>query len=77
MKEIVFRTADEYFRFMAIVEEELLKRNMSYQELAEELDVSIRSLYNFRADRTRNPSRFLAAKVAGYLEIKNGQWRRY
>jgi len=77
MKEIVFRTAEEYFRFIAIMDEELLNRNMSYQELAQELDVSIRSLYNFRADRSRNPSRFLAGKIANYLDIKNGQWRKY
>lgn len=75
MKEVIFRNYREYKAFVDAMENELLNRNMSHQELADEIGVSVRSIYNFRGDKSRNPSRFLAGKIAVYLGIRSEQFR--
>lgn len=47
----------------------------SLKDLADELHVSIQSIYNFEKDTSRNPSRFLAAKIATELDISPKEYR--
>ena len=48
---------------------------MSLDDLAKELDVSRQSIYNYRKDSSRNPSKYLGAKIATYLDITLGDIR--
>lgn len=75
MREVKLN-AREHAKFLEIMEKRMSERDISIEQLANELGIAKHSLYNFRTDRSRNPSRFVAGKVATYLEIKPGEWRR-
>ena len=68
-------TTKEHERFLAAMEQKMADSGMSIDELAEILNVKKQSIYNFRTDRSRDPSRFLAGKIATALELKPKDWR--
>ena len=74
MREVKL-TQKEHERFIQVMERKLSDEDMSLDDLAKAINVSIRSIYNFRTDTSRNPSKFLAAKIATYLEMRPGDWR--
>lgn len=76
MREIRLGTEREHQRFLEVMERKMDEYEMGNKELAEALGVAVSSIYNFRADRSRNPSRFLAGKIATYLDIRPGDYRR-
>lgn len=65
----------EHIKFCNVFADKLIERNMSVQDLADEIGVSIRSIYNFRSDTSKNPSKFLAGKIATYLDIKPSEYK--
>ena len=65
----------EHKKFLEVVEQKISEENMSYEDLADEIGVAVHSIYNFRSDTTRNPSRYLAAKIATRLNIKPKDYR--
>lgn len=65
----------EHERFLRVMEQRMSERDLSIDKLAEELGIARKSIYNFRADSSRNPSKFVAARIATYLEMKPGDWR--
>ena len=74
MREVKLN-AREHERFLKVMEQKLSDRGMDIEELAEQIGVARQSLYNFRTDTSRNPSRFTAAKIATFLDMKPGDWR--
>lgn len=74
MREIKL-TQKEHERFIQKVEQRLSDENMSTEDLAKAIGVSVRSIYNFRTDTSRNPSKFLAAKIATFLSLSPMDWR--
>ena len=74
MREIRL-SAREHERFLQAMEKRLQERDMTIVDLAEAIGVSERSIYNFRNDTSRNPSKFLGAKIANYLEIRPYEYR--
>ena len=68
--------AKEHATLLRIIDKELFDRNMSIEDLANELGVSVRSIYNYRSDSSRNPSKYLGAKLADYFGITLGEIRR-
>ena len=74
MREIRL-SAKEHERFLAAMEKKMTEKGISIDELAEVMNVKKQSIYNFRTDRSRDPSRFLAGKIATALDMKPGDWR--
>ena len=68
-------TQKEHERFLKAMEQKLSEKDMSLNDLADAIGVSIQSIYNFRKDTSRNPSRFLGGKIATYLGMVPGDWR--
>lgn len=66
----------EHANFVRIIENRLTERKMSIDDLAKEIGVSRQSIYNYRTDTSRNPSKYLGAKIAEYLQISLGEIRR-
>lgn len=60
----------EHTKFVNVMFKKLDKKKMNIKDLAAELNVSPKSVYNFIGDKTKKPSKFLAAKIADYLEMK-------
>lgn len=67
--------AKEHEKFVWLMDRRLFSRNMSLDDLANALEVSRQSIYNYRNDSSRNPSKYLGAKIATYLEITLGDIR--
>ena len=65
----------EHKKFLKVMDEKLSEKDMSYEDLADEIGVALHSIYNFRTDTTRNPSRYLAGKICTYLNIKPKDYR--
>ena len=65
----------EHRRFCEVMHKRVKERGMTLQDLAHEMNVSIRSIYNFEKDTSRNPSRFLAGKIATTLDISPREYR--
>ena len=65
----------EHQKFILVMEQKMADRGMSIDDLADALEVKRKSIYNFRADTSRNPSRFLAAKIATYFGMMPRDWR--
>lgn len=74
MKEVKLN-AREHARFIEVMERKMADAGMTIDDLAEAINVKRQSIYNFRTDRSRDPSRFLAGKIATALEMKPGDWR--
>lgn len=74
MREVKL-TQKEHIRFVQTMEQKLQQLGMTMVDLAKEIGVSERSIYNFRNDRSRNPSKFLGAKIATYLDMTPKDWR--
>lgn len=71
MKTLEIRlNAKEHEKFCKAMHKKLNKRKMNVKDLAEVIGVSPRSIYNFENDSTRNPSKFLASKIANELGIE-------
>lgn len=68
--------AKEHERFLRLIENKLSERNMTIEDLAKEIEVSKQSIYNYRTDTSRNPSKYLGAKIATFLGITAGEIRR-
>lgn len=68
-------SAKEHEKFLHVMECKLQEQNMTMVDLAKAIGVSERSIYNFRNDTSRNPSKFLGAKIANYLEIRPYEYR--
>ena len=75
MREIRLNTERELMRFLDAVEKKMAERDLDNKKLAEELGVAVQSIYNFRTDNSRKRSRYLAAKLADYLEIRPYEYR--
>ena len=75
MREVRLNTEKEHERFIQAMEEHMSERNLDNKALAELIGVSIKSIYNFRRDTSRKPSRYLGAKLANALDIKPYEWR--
>lgn len=75
MREIRLNTEKELQRFLAAVEMKMSERDLDNKMLAEELGVAVQSIYNFRTDNSRKRSKYLAAKLADFLEIRPYEWR--
>lgn len=60
----------EHIKFLKVMHKKLDKKGLLTKDLAKEIGVSPRSIYNFESDTTRDPSRYLAAKIANYLGIE-------
>ncbi len=54
----------EHKRFCLIMHKKLDEQDKTLKDLAEALNVSIQSIYNFEKDTSRNPSRLVAGKIA-------------
>lgn len=67
--------AKEHSRFVSLMKKKCADRGITLEQLATEIEVAPKSLYNFIADTTRNPSRFTAAKIANHLEIKKVDYK--
>lgn len=67
--------AKEHKKFCQVMRDRCRDNDMSLDDLAREIGVSPRSVYNFCSDSTRNPSKFLAAKISNYLGIKPSDYR--
>lgn len=67
--------ANEHKRFCAVMHKRLDEHDKTLKDLAEALNVSIQSIYNFEKDTSRNPSRFLAGKIATELDIAPREYR--
>lgn len=65
----------EHKRFCTVMHKRLDEQNKTLKDLAEALNVSIQSIYNFEKDTSRNPSRFLAGKIATELDIAPREYR--
>lgn len=65
----------EHEKFVRVMEQKMSERDLSLEQLAIELGIARKSLYNFRTDKSRNPSRFVAAQVATYLGMLPRDWR--
>jgi len=65
----------EHEKFIAVMEKRMNDQGMSIDDLADALGVKRQSIYNFRTDTSRNPSRFLAGKIATYFSMTPGEWR--
>ena len=68
--------AKEHEKFLRLIENKLSERNMTIEDLAKEIEVSKQSIYNYRTDTSRNPSKYLGGKIATYLGITLGEIRR-
>ena len=68
-------TQKEHERFIQCMERKLSDLDMNVEDLAKAIGVSVKSIYNFRTDTSRNPSKFLAGKIATYLEMRPNDWR--
>ena len=69
-------TAKEHENFLKLIEVRLSERDMTIEDLAKEIGVSRQSIYNYRTDTSRNPSKYLGGKIATYLKISMGEIRR-
>ncbi len=67
--------AKEHSRFLKAMEKRMNDADLSIDDLADAIGVKRQSIYNFRTDTSRNPSKFLAGKIATYLEIRPSEWR--
>ena len=65
----------EHERFLKVMEEKMSERGLDNKALADELGIAVQSIYNFRTDTSRNPSKFVGAKVATYLGMTPKDWR--
>lgn len=74
MREVKL-TQKEHIRFIQAMEKRLSEEGMNLMDLASEIGVSVRSIYNFRNDSSRNPSKFLAGKIATRLGLLPRDWR--
>lgn len=74
MREVKL-TQTEHIRFIQAMDKRMQEMNINMLTLAKEIGVSERSIYNFRNDRSRNPSKFLGAKIADYLGMIPRDWR--
>ena len=74
MREVKL-TKNEHMRFIQRMDAILAERGMTMKELATRIGVSERSIYNFRNDTTRDPSKFLASKLANALGMMPKDWR--
>lgn len=68
-------SAKEHEKFLQVMECKLQEQNMTMVDLAKAIGVSERSIYNFRNDTSRNPSKFLGAKIANYFGLLPKDWR--
>lgn len=75
MREIRLNSEKEHERFLNAMELRMSRQGINNEQLAEALGVAKQSIYNFRTDRSRKPSKFLCAKIATYLEIRPYEWR--
>lgn len=66
----------EHKKFCEVMHSKLNEKGMSLKELADEMGVSVRSIYNFEKDTSRNPSKYLGAKIANYLGIRPSEYRK-
>lgn len=67
--------ASEHKKFCEAMHKALNKRGMTRKDLANEIGVAEKSIFNFECDTTRNPSKFLAAKIANHLDIKKKDYK--
>jgi len=74
MREIRLN-AKEHSRFLEAMEQKMSEQDLSIEDLAEKIGVKKQSIYNFRTDTSRNPSRFISAKIANYLGMMPKDWR--
>ena len=74
MREVKLN-AREHTRFLEAMEKRMRDMDMSIDDLADAIGVKRQSIYNFRTDTSRNPSKFLAGKIATYLEMRPNEWR--
>jgi DNA-binding XRE family transcriptional regulator len=75
MREVRLNTEREHERFIQAMETKMAMRDLDNKALADELGVSIKSIYNFRRDTSRKPSKYLAGKIATYLGMIPQEWR--
>ena len=75
MREIRLNTEREHQRFLEAMEKHMSEQDLNNEQLAEALGVAKQSIYNFRTDKSRKPSKFLCAKIADFLEIRPYEWR--
>lgn len=74
MREIKLN-AREHMKFLQVMELKMSEQDLSIEQLADAIGVKKQSIYNFRTDTSRNPSRFIAAKIATYLGMIPRDWR--
>lgn len=75
MREIRLSTEREHQRFLDAMEKHMSEQDLNNEQLAAALGVAKQSIYNFRTDKSRKPSKFLCAKIADFLEIRPYEWR--
>ena len=66
-------TEEEKQKFVVVMKRKLKHRGMTQQDLAKELGMSCSSIYSLRSRKISN--RFVAAAIANYLDIKEGEWK--
>ena len=66
-------TEEEKQKFVVVMKRKLKHRGMTQQDLAKELGMSCSSIYSLRIRKISN--RFVAAAIANYLDIKEGEWK--
>lgn len=75
MKYEIRLSEKEHTKFCNVMHERLKKEGISVKEFSEQLGVKPQSIYNFENDKTRNPSKFLAAKIANALKIESKDYK--
>lgn len=68
-------SAKEHAKFCDAMHKKLDSEGLSVKEFSKEIGVKPQSIYNFENDKTRNPSKFLAAKIANALKIDSKEYR--
>lgn len=74
MREIKL-TLNEHLKFVQKMNAVMTERGMNMVELADQIGVSVRTIYNFRNDASKSPSKFTAGKIATALDMKPCDWR--
>ena len=64
----------EFRRFERVCRKRIEKRGLTFVKVAEDIGVSKKSLYNFFGDHRHSKSKYIAAKLANYLELKPEDW---
>lgn len=65
----------EHTKFIIEMDKKMQEKDMTIIELADEIGVSPKTIWNFRGDRNKKPSKYLAAKIHNYLGLNEKTYK--